>query len=197
MQPSVTKTRWRVAILDDHERSRAELRAAIWSAGGEVVGEAVRCADAVPLIKRASPDVSIFAVGLPDGDGIDAAADATASSDCPVVLFTSHTGAELVTRAREAGVMAYLVKPLRAAELAPALDLAIARFAENRQLRQTLEGRKYIERAKGALMARFGLTEDEAFRRLRRAAMDRRKPMVDIAKALLVSESVAQDLPTR
>jgi response regulator NasT len=93
--------------------------------------------------------------------------------------------------------MAYLLKPLRAAELAPALDVAIARFAENRQLRQTLEGRKHIERAKGALMARFGLTEDEAFRRLRRAAMDSRKPMVEIAKALLVSESVAQDLPTR
>lgn len=191
------KPRWRVAILDDHERSRVALRAAIWAAGGEVVGEAIRCADAVPLIKRATPDVAIFAVGLPDGDGIDAAAHAIVTTDCPVVLFTSHTDAELVTRAREAGVMAYLLKPLRAAELAPALDVAIARFAENRQLRQTLEGRKHIERAKGALMARFGLTEDEAFRRLRRAAMDSRKPMVEIAKALLVSESVAQDLPTR
>ncbi len=189
--------RWKVAILDDHERSRAALRTAIWAAGGEVVGEALRCADAVPLIERTAPDVAIFAVGLPDGDGIDAAAHAIATTDCPAVLFTSHTDAELVRRAREAGVMAYLLKPLRAAELAPALDLAIARFAENRQLRQTLDGRKYIERAKGALMARFGLTEEEAFRRLRRAAMDSRKPMVEIAKALLVSESVAQDLPTR
>jgi response regulator NasT len=192
-----TNPRWRIAILDDHERSRAALRAAIWTAGGEVAGEAFRCADAVPLIKRTSPDVAIFAVGLPDGDGIDAATHATAATDCPVVLFTSHTDADFVARAREAGVMAYLLKPLRPAELAPALDLAVARFRENRQLRQTLEGRKFIERAKGTLMTRFGLSEEEAFRRLRRAAMDSRKPMVDIAKALLVSESVSHDLPTR
>jgi AmiR/NasT family two-component response regulator len=192
-----TTLRWRVVILDDHERSRAALLAAIRAAGGEVAGEALRCVDAVPLIKRTGPDVAVFAVGLPDGDGIEAAAHAIAATDCPVVLFTSHTDAPLIARAREAGVMAYLLKPLRAAELAPALDLAIARFADNRQLRQTLEGRKHIERAKGALMARFGLSEEEAFRRLRRAAMDRRKPMVDIAKALLVSESVSQDLPTR
>ena len=91
--------------------------------------------------------------------------------------------------------MAYLLKPLRPAELAPALDVAIARFKEARQLRQTLEGRKVIERAKGSLMARFGLTEEDAFRRLRRAAMDSRKPMVEIAKALLVSESVTRDVP--
>src|SRR5256886_11792820 len=84
--------RWRVAILDDHERSRAALRGAIWAAGGEVVGEALRCADAVSLIKRAIPDVAIFAVGLPDGDGIATAAAAIATTDCPVVLFTSHTG---------------------------------------------------------------------------------------------------------
>ena len=192
-----TGPRWRVAILDDHERSRAALRAAIWAAGGEVVGEALRRADAVPLIKRTSPDVAIFAVGLPDGDGIETAAHVITTADCPVVLFTSHTDAELVQRAREAGVMAYLLKPLRAAELAPALDLAIARFGENRQLRETLEGRKFIERAKGTLMARFGLSEEDAFRRLRSAAMDSRKPMVEIAKALLVSESLAQDLPTR
>ena len=189
--------RWKVAILDDHERSRAALRAAVWAAGGEVVGEALRCADAVPLLKRTAPDVAVFAVGLPDGDGIDVAAHAIAAADCPVVLFTSHTDEALVGRARQAGVMAYLLKPLRPAELAPALDLAIARFAETRELRQTLEARKVIERAKGALMARHSLSEEEAFRRLRRAAMDSRKPMVDIARALLVSESVSQNLPTR
>jgi response regulator NasT len=189
--------RWKVVILDDHERSRAALRAAVWAAGGEVAGEALRCADAIPLLKRAAPDVAVFAVGLPDGDGIDVAAHAIAAADCPVVLFTSHTDEGLVERAREAGVMAYLLKPLRPAELAPALDLAIARFAETRELRQTLEARKVIERAKGTLMARHGLTEEEAFHRLRRAAMDSRKPMVDIARALLVSESVSQNLPTR
>ncbi len=88
--------------------------------------------------------------------------------------------------------MAFLLKPLRPAELAPVLDLAIARFKDTRALKQSLEGRKVIERAKGTLMARLGLTEDEAFRRLRRAAMDSRRPMVDIAKALLVSETVSK-----
>jgi two-component system, response regulator PdtaR len=183
------RARWRVAIIDDHERSRSALRAAIWAAGGEVVGESVRCADALTMVRRAAPDVAICAVGLPDGDGAHAAAQLTAN-DCPVVLFTSHTDEALVERARAAGIMAYLLKPLRPAELAPALDLAIARFAETRQLRQTLEDRKVIERAKGTLMARLGLNEDDAFKRLRRAAMDSRKPMVEVARALLVSESV-------
>jgi two-component system, response regulator PdtaR len=184
-------TRWRVAIVDDHERSRSALRSAIWAAGGEIVGESLRRRDALAMIRRTSPDIVVCAAGLPDGDGVQAAAQVT-DADCPVVLFTSHTDEALVERARAAGVMGFLLKPLRAAELAPALDLAIARFQETRQLKQSLEGRKVIERAKGTLMARFGLTEEEAFRRLRRAAMDNRQPMVDIAKALLASETVAK-----
>jgi AmiR/NasT family two-component response regulator len=187
--------RWRVAILDDHERSRASLRAAIWAAGGAVVGEAVRCVDAVDLVRRTNPDVAVFAVGLPDGDGVDAARTVI-DAGYPVVLFTSHTRQDLVDRARAAGVMSYLLKPLRAAELAPVLDLAVARFRETRDLRRSLEDRKVIERAKGRLMARYHLSEDEAFHRLRRAAMDSRRPMVEIARALLVSESVASDVPT-
>ncbi|MBI3635469.1 MAG: ANTAR domain-containing protein [Candidatus Rokubacteria bacterium] len=189
--------RWRVTILDDHERSRAALRAAIWAAGGELAGEATRCADALAVIRRSAPDVAIFAVGLADGDGIEMAEQVITTVGCPVVLFTSHTDDALVERARAAGVMAYLLKPLRPAELAPALDLAIARFQETRDLRQRLDDRKIIERAKGTLMARYGLPEDEAFRRLRRAAMDSRRPMAEIAKALLVSESVGRDVPAQ
>jgi response regulator NasT len=183
--------RWRVAIVDDHERSRAALRSAVWAAGGEIVGESVRCGDALAMIRRVSPDVAVCAAGLPDGDGVQAAAQVT-QADCPVVLFTSHTDEALMERARAAGVMGFLLKPLRPAELAPALDLAVARFKEVRQLKQSLEGRKVIERAKGTLMARLGLTEEEAFSRLRRAAMDSRRPMVDIARALLVSDTVAK-----
>ena len=82
--------RWKVAILDDHERSRAALRAAIWAAGGEVAGEAYRAADALVLIQRTRPHVAICAVGLPDGDGVTVASDVTAKAGCPVVLFTSH-----------------------------------------------------------------------------------------------------------
>jgi response regulator NasT len=183
--------RWRVAIVDDHERSRSALRSAVWAAGGEIAGESVRCGDALAMIRRVSADVAVCAAGLPDGDGVQAAAQVT-QADCPVVLFTSHTDEALVERARAAGVMGFLLKPLRPAELAPALDLAVARFKEARQLKQSLEGRKVIERAKGTLMARLGLTEEEAFSRLRRAAMDSRRPMVDIARALLVSDTVAK-----
>ena len=95
-----TTPRWRVAIVDDHERSRVALRGAIAAAGGAVAGEALLCADAVPLIERTTPDVAIFAVGLPDGDGIEAASHAIARTACPVVLFTSHTDVPLVARAR-------------------------------------------------------------------------------------------------
>ena len=189
--------RWRVAILDDHERSRAAVRAAIWAAGGEVAGEAHRCVDALALVERTKPTVGVFAVGLADGDGVAAAAEVIVRGSCPIVLFTSHTDDTLVERATAAGVMAYLLKPLRPAELAPALDLAIARWEEARTLRMRLEERKVIERAKGTLMLRHGLTEDEAFKRLRRTAMDTRRPMVDIARAVLVSESVAGQLPPK
>jgi response regulator NasT len=187
--------RWKVAIVGDHERSRAALRAAIWAAGGEVSGEAYRAADALPLIMRTRPHVAIFAVGLPDGDGVAMASEVTAKAACPVVLFTSHTDEKLTERAREAGVMAYLLKPLRPAELAPALDLAVARFREAQELRQSLEDRKVIERAKGRLMARHALTEEQAFQRLRRAAMDTRRPMVEIARAVLVSDTVTSGTP--
>jgi two-component system, response regulator PdtaR len=189
-------SRWRVAIVDDHERSRAAVRAAVWAAGGEVAGEAARCTDAIPMVTRAHPDVAIVAVGLPDGDGVATAGEITQNAGCPVVLLTSHTRDDLVARVQAAGVMAYLLKPLRAAELAPTLDLAIARFHETSRLRRTLEERKVIERAKGRLMERLNLTEDEAFRRLRRAAMNSRRPMADLARALLVSESIAEGLPT-
>lgn len=188
--------RWKVAIVDDHERSRAALRAAVWAAGGEVAGEAVRRADAAALVERVKADVAILAVGLPDGDGAEAAAEVV-DQGRPVVLLTSHTDPAVVERARRAGVMAFLLKPLRPAELAPALDLAIARFQEARELRQRLEERKVVERAKGVLMRRHGLSEEDAFRRLRRAAMDSRRSMADIARALLVSESVAPSLPAQ
>ena len=181
--------RWRVAIVDDHERSRAALRAAIWRAGGEVAGEGFRLADVAALIDRVRPDVAVFAVGLSDGDGVTGAAQVV-SAGYPVVLFTSHTDADLIARAQAAGVMAYLLKPLRPAELAPALDLAIVRFREARELRQSLEDRKVIERAKGRLMERGSLTEEAAFRRLRRAAMDSRRSLAEIARAVLAAESV-------
>jgi two-component system, response regulator PdtaR len=183
--------RWRVAIVDDHERSRASLRAAIWSAGGSVVGEVTRRLDALERIRRWSPDVAILAVGLPDGDGLDAAAEISTSAPCAMVLCTSHAEAPVIRRAIEVGVMGYLLKPLRPGELAPTLDIAVARFREVHDLRRALEERKIVERAKGVLMARYQLSEEDAFKRLRRAAMDSRRPMAEVARAVLVSDSVA------
>jgi response regulator NasT len=181
--------RWRVVIVDDHERSRARLRAAIWDAGGEVAGEAVRRTGAAAVVAAARPDVAVVAVGLPDGNGLDVAREIAATSPCAVVLLTSHSGADESRRAVDAGVMAWLAKPLRGGELAPALDVAVARFRELAHLRRALEERKVIERAKGLLMTRCRVDEDEAFRRLRRTAMDTRRPLVEVARGVLLAES--------
>lgn len=178
-------------VVDDHERSRAATRAAVRAAGGEVAAEATRGADVAAVAERARPDVAIFAVGLADGDGIAAAAAVSAAHGVPVVLSTGRTDDGLVARAREAGVMGWLTKPLREEALAPTLDIAVARFRETRRLQQRLEERTVIERAKGRLMDRHRLTEDEAFRRMRRAAMDSRRPMVEIARAVLAADAVA------
>ena len=186
--------RWRVAVIDDHPRSQSEIAAAIGQASGVVVAASASSREAVELIGRVRPDVAIFAVGLGDGDGVTAAQAVMAESPCPIVLFTSHRGDELIERAAGAGVMAYLLKPLRPEELPPALDLAIARFQEIRDLRQRLESRKLIERAKGLLMTRRGLTEDEAFHTLRRAAMNRRRSMAQIAQAVILAESPGREV---
>lgn len=185
--------RWRVAIVDDHPRSQSELRDAICAAGGSVVAVSGAAREAAELIARTRPDVAIFAVGLAGGDGIEAAAAVMAVTLCPIVLLTGHREDDLIRRAARAGVMGYLLKPLRPEELPPALDLAIARFAEIRELRERLAARKLIERAKGVLMTRQGLTEDEAFRALRRAAMDRRRSIAEIAEAVLVAESTGRE----
>ncbi len=181
--------RWRVVVLDDDDDSRAAVREAVWRADGEVAGEASSCGDVVALIERVKPDVGVFAFGLPDGTGVEAAAMVVRQAACPVVLLTHHTGAEVIARARVAGVMAYLLKPLRPAELAPTLDLAVARFRDAEQLRRKLDERKLIERAKGVLMLRHALTEDEAFGRLRRAAMDSRRTMAEVARDVLTASA--------
>jgi response regulator NasT len=189
--------RWRVAILDDHGPSRSDLAAAVVAAGGAVAETAEDASAAVGVVGRARPDVAVFAVGLRDGDGIDAAAAVMAADPCPIVLCTRRRGDALIERARRAGVMGYLLKPLRAEELPPVLDLAIARFAEIRDLRQRLEARKLIERAKGLLMTRQGLSEEEAFRVLRRTAMNRRRSMAEVAQAVILAESMGREALAR
>jgi response regulator NasT len=168
---------------------------AVTRQGGQVVGHGSRVGDAPVLVNAHRPDVAILAVGLPDGDGIEAARRVAEAFPCPVVLITSHTDAEITARAARAGVLAFLAKPLRQEELGPALDLAVSRFRdlqnarrENEVLKRKLESRKLVERAKGLLIRRFGLSEPEAYRHLQKTSMDTRRPIGEVARTLLVTE---------
>ena len=188
---------WRVVLVDDHAPSRSAVNEAVVASGGLVVGEGSAVAEALPLVARRRPDVAIFAVGLPDSDGVEAARLVMERAPLPIVLLTSRTDPDVVERATAAGVMAFLLKPLRPRELGPALDLAVSRYREfetvrreNENLRRTIEARKLVERAKGLLMKREGLTEAEAFRRIQKASMDSRKSMAQVAEAILLADEV-------
>jgi AmiR/NasT family two-component response regulator len=199
-----TRPRWRLVVIDDHVPSRALVSAAVTRAGGAVVAEAATADEGIALVEQQRPDATVIAVGLPDRDGIDAAAEIERRFPCPVVVLTSHADRAVIERARRAGAMAYLVKPLRPEELAPAVELAIARFGELERagheaagLRRALEQRKTIERAKGLLMDRLGLPEATAFRLLQKTAMDRRVPVASLAQRLLAGEDPATVLGPR
>lgn len=189
------KPRWRVLIVDDHAPSRATLAETVAAEGGQVVGNGSRVEDAVLLVERYRPDVAILAVGLSDGDGVEAARQVMTTCPSPLVLVTSRTEANVAARAVEAGVLGFLAKPLRPQELGPALDLAVSRFRdleavrkENEEFKRKLESRRLVDRAKALLIQRMGLTEPEAHRRLQKTAMDTRRPMADIAQAVLLGE---------
>jgi AmiR/NasT family two-component response regulator len=176
-------------VIDDHLPSRQALTTAIARAEGMVVAESPSARSAPELMTSVRPDVAIIAVGLGDSDGVTTAAAVLAVTPCPIVLFTSHCDDEIIERAVAAGVMGFLLKPLRPEEVAPVLDLAVARFREIQDLRQRLDERKLVERAKGLLTQR-GLSEDEAYQMLRRAAMNQRRTIAEVAHALLIAESI-------
>ena len=196
--------RWRILIIDDHAQSRTAVAEAVASQGGVVVGNGSRVEDAVRLVDKHRPDVLLLAVGLPDGDGVEAARRVMATLPCAIVFLTSHADPEVAGRAVDAGVLGFVVKPLRSAELGPALDVAVTRFSEleavrkeNEALRQKLESRKLVDRAKSLLMTRLGLSEPEAFRRIQKTAMDTRKSMADVAQALLLTDGLGPLHSTR
>ncbi len=187
-----------MAIVDDSVRSRATLRASLTKLGFELVGEGASGSEALRLVQELKPDVLFLAVGLPEMDGVSAAAQILEAHPLPVIILSSRRDPDVIQRAIEAGVMAYLVKPLREEELLPAIELAISRFEEfialrkeNEDLKRTLEGRKLIERAKGVLMEREKISEHLAFAKIQKASMSTRRPMVDIAQAILLNEEVA------
>jgi response regulator NasT len=198
------KPRWRVLIVDDHAPSRAAVAEAVTAQGGQVVGNGNRVEDVVRLVEVHRPDVSVVAVGLTDGDGVEAARRVMASCPCALVVLTSRTDPRVAARAAEAGVLGFLAKPLRHEELGPALDLAVSRFREmetvrreNQELKRKLESRKLVDRAKALLIQRLGLTEAEAYRRLQKTAMDTRRTMGDVAQALLLSDELGQLRPVK
>ncbi|HET8563275.1 MAG TPA: ANTAR domain-containing protein [Candidatus Binatia bacterium] len=187
----------RVLVIDDHLPSRKVLTEASTANGLEIVGEGTSGQSAPVLALTAEPDVILMAVGLPDLDGIRAARNIMEAKPVPILLLTSHHDAKTIERAKRAGVMGVLIKPLRVEEVVPAIELAISRFQElvslrqeNKNLRTTLEARKTIERAKGLLMKHRGLSEAEAFSLIQKKSMDLRKPMVEIAQAIILAEEV-------
>jgi response regulator NasT len=184
----------RILIAEDETIIRLDLRELLERAGYEVVGEARDGEEAVELALSETPDLAILDVKMPKLDGIDAARRILAERPIPIVILTAYGQDELVARAVEAGVFGYLVKPFRETDLLPAIQAARARHAELQALREeaeslaeALETRKIVERAKGILMAREGLTEEEAFSRLRRASQVSGRPMKVVAEALIAT----------
>jgi AmiR/NasT family two-component response regulator len=186
--------RKRVVIAEDEAIIRLDLKETLAELGFEVVGEASDGEQAILLAEQLRPDLVILDVKMPVLDGISAAQRIAAQRLAPVVILTAFSQRDLVERARDAGAMAYLVKPFTAADLLPAAEMAISRYAELTALEsevsdltERLETRKLIERAKGLLQTTHGLTEPEAFRWIQRAAMDKRLTMRAVAEVVVSS----------
>jgi len=184
----------RVLIAEDEALIRLDLAEMLAEEGYQVVGEAGDGQEAVELAETLKPDLVIMDVKMPRRDGIDAAAEIAAKRIAPIVVLTAFSQRDLVEKARDAGAMAYLVKPFTSADLVPAIELAVSRFGELAALErevadlgERLETRKLIERAKGVLQTRHGMSEPEAFGWMQRAAMDRRTTMKRVAEVVLES----------
>ena len=188
----------RVLIAEDEGLIRMDLREMLQEADHEVVGEARDGEEAIELARRLKPDLIFMDVMMPGMNGIEAAEIISAERIAPVVIVTAFSQASYVESASAAGAMAYIVKPFDRSDIIPAMALAAARFAEAEalaaevaDLNERLETRKVVERAKGVLMAR-GMTEPEAFQRLQKLAMDKRKTLREVAEAVLLAEDAAQ-----
>ena len=182
----------RVVIAEDEALIRLDLKEMLEEEGYSVVAEAADGEAAVEKVTAFKPDLAIFDVKMPVLDGISAAERIAAERVAPVVILTAFSQRELVERARDAGAMAYLVKPFTKADLVPAVEMAVSRFTEIRALdleidtlRERLEVRKLLDRAKGILQSQHGLSEPDAFRWIQKTSMDRRLTMRKVAEAVI------------
>ncbi len=189
---------FRVVIAEDEALIRLDLKEMLEEEGYVVAGEAADGETAVSLTENLRPDLVILDVKMPVLDGITAAERIAADHLAPVVILTAFSQRELVERARDAGAMAYLIKPFTKADLVPAIEIAASRFqeisaleSEVGSLRDRLEVRKLLDRAKGLLQAEGGITEAEAFRWIQKTSMDRRMTMRAVASELLAARPVA------
>jgi two-component system, response regulator PdtaR len=187
----------RILIADDESIRLLSLRTQLLGLGHQVVAEASTGSEAVVLAERTQPDLAILDIKMPLMDGIEAAQRITEGRAIPIILLTAYGEAQLVERAAQANISAYLMKPVAEEDLLPAIMLALMRFREFQalrrevaDLREALEARKLIERAKGILMRRLDLTEDEAFRRLQRQSQDTNRRLAEVAQALIVADQM-------
>jgi response regulator NasT len=185
----------RLVIAEDEALIRLDLRETLEEEGYEVVGETSRGDEIVSLVRAQRPDLAILDINLPGGDGLTAAAEITAERLAAVLILTAFSQRELVDRAREAGALAYLVKPFQRNDLVPAMELALGRFEEMKALEEAykdleerMEARTLVERAKGALMDELDMKESEAFRWIQRRAMDGRTTMKEVSLQVLSGE---------
>lgn len=187
----------RVLIADDDPIIRLDLKQMLENLGYEVVAEAEDGQEAVAMAQTHNPDLCVLDVKMPVMDGIDAANTMADSGIAPSILLTAYSDSDLIARAREAGVFGYLTKPFKPSDLAPAIEVARARFEQNQQLvkevatlSDRLEARKVIEKAKGVLVQKEGISEADAYRRIQQQSMNQRLSMREVADAILIAEGV-------
>ena len=182
----------RIVIADNESIIRMDLREILEEAGHTVVGEASDGLKAVELTRKFHPGLVIMDIKMPEMDGITAAKIISNEKIAHVLLLTAFSQKEIVEKAKDSGVLAYLVKPVKEANLFPAIEIAISRFQEFAQLEQeledvkkSLENRKILDRAKGILMDAYNLTESEAYRRIQQYSMSKRKSIREVAEAIV------------
>ncbi|HEY2428027.1 MAG TPA: response regulator [Acidimicrobiales bacterium] len=182
----------RVVIAEDEAIIRLDLREILQEQGYEVVGETGRGDEAVSLVREHKPDLAILDIRMPGMDGLAAAREITADDEAAVLILTAFSQRNLIEEARDAGALAYLIKPFTQAELVPAIEVALGRFREMREIKATnasleeqLDTRRKLDRAKGRLMDELGWKEVEAFDFIQKTAMRERRKMKDVAQDVI------------